>query len=168
MSTIETSDMINKQGFPIETCSRCLGTGHYSYNLKDGTICYGCLGNGTQVTKPARQAWSLYLAELQRRKEPTVQNLEIGDIVSHNKIWRQVTSVEITPEVVASQLTGHDDNGDEIWKPLAYKAVITLAKVDKGDKQMPEETVSVTSNQVVRRHSGKIDPTPFLAMIESK
>ncbi len=120
------------------------------------------------MTKPARQAWSLYLAELRRRKETTVQNLQIGDIVAHNKIWRQVTSVEITPEVVASTLAGYDDNGDKIWEPYSYKAVITLAKVDKGDKQIPEETVSVTSNQVVHRHSGKIDPTPFLAMIESK
>lgn len=27
-------------------CSRCGGCGHYSFNLMDGTICYGCYGSG--------------------------------------------------------------------------------------------------------------------------
>jgi hypothetical protein len=27
-----------------KTCSRCGGTGNHSFNLKDGTICYGCSG----------------------------------------------------------------------------------------------------------------------------
>lgn len=32
-------------------CTRCGGTGHYSYNMKDGTVCYGCGGSGV-VTFP--------------------------------------------------------------------------------------------------------------------
>jgi len=27
-----------------KTCPRCGGSGNYSYNQKDGTICYGCMG----------------------------------------------------------------------------------------------------------------------------
>lgn len=34
-------------------CPRCGGTGHYSYNEMDGTVCYGCGGAGFQV-KPVR------------------------------------------------------------------------------------------------------------------
>lgn len=31
------------------TCSRCGGSGHYSYNQMDGTRCYGCMGSGISV-----------------------------------------------------------------------------------------------------------------------
>ena len=31
-----------------QVCSRCCGTGNYSYNMIDGTICYKCNGSGKQ------------------------------------------------------------------------------------------------------------------------
>lgn len=30
-------------------CHRCGGSGHYSYNSLDGTICYGCRGSGKEI-----------------------------------------------------------------------------------------------------------------------
>jgi hypothetical protein len=30
------------------SCRRCGGSGSYSFNLKDGTTCYGCMGSGLQ------------------------------------------------------------------------------------------------------------------------
>lgn len=27
-----------------QRCGRCAGTGHHSYNRRDGTVCYGCMG----------------------------------------------------------------------------------------------------------------------------
>ena len=30
-------------------CPRCGGSGHYSYNQMDGTVCYGCMGSGIKV-----------------------------------------------------------------------------------------------------------------------
>jgi len=40
---------------PIQyrTCGRCGGSGRYSYNLKDGSRCYGCSGVGRQMLAPA-------------------------------------------------------------------------------------------------------------------
>ena len=37
--------------FERETCTRCGGTGKYSFNLKDGDMCYGCKGTGMKLTK---------------------------------------------------------------------------------------------------------------------
>lgn len=34
-------------------CSRCGGSGRYSFNLIHGTMCYGCRGTGRQKTKPS-------------------------------------------------------------------------------------------------------------------
>lgn len=30
-------------------CPRCGGSGHFSYNQMDGTICYGCMGSGVKI-----------------------------------------------------------------------------------------------------------------------
>jgi hypothetical protein len=36
----------------MEACGRCAGSGHYSFNLMHGTVCFGCNGRkGTWVTK---------------------------------------------------------------------------------------------------------------------
>lgn len=60
------------------TCTRCGGSGHYSFNLKDGTVCYGCNGSGFQMRdlkkdaaaakrKEAKQAAAAARQELFRR-----------------------------------------------------------------------------------------------------
>jgi trimethylamine:corrinoid methyltransferase-like protein len=38
------------------TCTRCGGAGNYSFNLKDGTVCYGCNGSGFQMRDLAKDA----------------------------------------------------------------------------------------------------------------
>jgi len=43
------SDAAERQAY---TCTRCNGTGRYSFNLMHGTKCYGCNGSGKQYTKP--------------------------------------------------------------------------------------------------------------------
>lgn len=34
-----------------EDCSRCGGSGHYSFNSMHGSVCYGCGGTGKRLTK---------------------------------------------------------------------------------------------------------------------
>lgn len=34
------------------TCTRCNGTGRFSFNQQHGTKCYGCNGTGKQLTRP--------------------------------------------------------------------------------------------------------------------
>jgi hypothetical protein len=51
-------------GFETETCGRCCGSGHYSFNMMDGTVCYGCSGAGVKRTKRGQAARSLFEASL--------------------------------------------------------------------------------------------------------
>jgi hypothetical protein len=37
--------------YETETCTRCSGSGHYSYNQMTGTRCFKCGGSGLQYTK---------------------------------------------------------------------------------------------------------------------
>ena len=44
------------------TCSRCGGSGRFSFNLIHGSKCYGCNGTGKQKTKPRAPAskWAVF------------------------------------------------------------------------------------------------------------
>ena len=46
--------------FETRECSRCGGSGRYSFNQIHGDMCYGCHGKGRQMTKrgiAAREIW---------------------------------------------------------------------------------------------------------------
>jgi len=40
------------QPIKYKVCGRCGGSGRFSYNLKDGSTCYGCTGLGKNVLAP--------------------------------------------------------------------------------------------------------------------
>lgn len=63
--------------FESEVCGRCAGTGKHSFNLRDGSMCYGCSGYGTRLTKRGAEA-QRYFRELSTK---TVAELVPGDIV---------------------------------------------------------------------------------------
>lgn len=58
-------------------CSRCCGTGKYSFNLMHGTRCYGCNGTGYKLTKRGFAAQK-YLNELRSIKASEIQ---VGTVV---------------------------------------------------------------------------------------
>lgn len=70
-------------------CSRCGGSGHYSFNLRDGTRCYGCGGSGRVPCAPKGQ-----------KKIPTTANglkeARVGDIISSNCVLYQVVRIKWT------------------------------------------------------------------------
>ena len=48
--------------YETECCSRCSGSGHYSYNQMTGTRCFKCNGSGTQLTKRGASTKDLALS----------------------------------------------------------------------------------------------------------
>lgn len=46
--------------FETETCSRCGGSGHYSYCQMYGTVCFGCSGRKLRLTKRGAAAFAYY------------------------------------------------------------------------------------------------------------
>ena len=38
------------------TCGRCAGSGRHSFNMVDGSVCYGCAGSGEKLTKRGAEA----------------------------------------------------------------------------------------------------------------
>jgi hypothetical protein len=89
MSTEQTTQ---PRTFESKPCTRCGGSGHYSYNALDGTMCYGCRGKGVQFTKRGAAAREFFLNSLVRRYDEVQAGWRIFD---RGAGWRTVTSVEI-------------------------------------------------------------------------
>ena len=47
----------------LNVCGRCGGTGHYNFNMKDGTRCYGCHGLKYKLPSKFSKKWLREIAE---------------------------------------------------------------------------------------------------------
>jgi hypothetical protein len=64
METDMTYELTSPLGFEMKVCSRCHGSGQYSYNQIDGSRCYGCHGEKKQYTKRGKAAKLFYVESL--------------------------------------------------------------------------------------------------------
>lgn len=76
--------------FETETCSRCGGTGEYSYCQSHGTTCFKCGGKKYVLTKRGQEA-QRYFIELQSKNASEVKE---GDIISHMGYKGKVIAVK--------------------------------------------------------------------------
>lgn len=51
--------------FESAYCTRCGGSGRYSFNLMNGDRCFGCGGQGVQLTKRGKAAKAFYVESQQ-------------------------------------------------------------------------------------------------------
>lgn len=89
--------MKDKPLFEAVVCSRCCGTGNYSFNMVHGTTCYGCSGAGWKLTKRGAAAQA-YLNHL---REVPVSEIKVGDLIrvnigmmSNKYVFSTVESIE--------------------------------------------------------------------------
>ena len=65
-----------------DTCSRCGGSGSYSFNPRDGSRCFGCGGSGRRITRRGKRAHAL----VQKRRDKVygrpAREVKVGD-----KVW---------------------------------------------------------------------------------
>lgn len=141
-----------KPTFEHETCSRCCGTGNYSYNPVSGSRCFGCGGVGYKLTKRGRAAQNF----LNAMREMPLENFEIGDLIRFDGFhagsyveptrWAKVIGKEIVPATEAGYLNCHDKqcvridtthgqvvgfaNGKSIWRK-GFTAEQKQAQVDQ-------------------------------------
>lgn len=64
-----TSTDAKRISYEREPCTRCGGSGHYSYNRIDGTTCFKCRGTGAQLTPRGKAALAFADSLLNRRIE---------------------------------------------------------------------------------------------------
>ena len=123
---------LNGNGFPIETCSRCHGTGHHSYNQVNGTICFKCGGHGKCVTKKAKPAWIAFVANAKALKEISAKDLRVGQVAcsSGSRIKKEIVAIEIL----------------DVYR-TAWSASFTAKAISEGYK--PEQCYEVHSPMII-------------------
>lgn len=96
--------------FEAETCGRCGGSGHYSYNQMDGSRCYGCGGHGVRLTKRGAEAQRVYHESLKVPAETIVP----GQLVHNGGIpgmipsgFHRVTDVTVDGDRVRINADGY-------------------------------------------------------------
>lgn len=158
----------DRYGFPTKVCSRCGGTGRYSYNPIDGDRCYGCNGTKVQYGRKVAAIVTEFREAQKRLHRPSAKDLAVGDRVSfdHGRgaTFRIVTAVDDTGETCGYS---HDygvckeEHPDAHWADYAdlpcYRVTATRLVVTFDDGT--EERVN--GNTTARR-KGHVDPTPYV------
>jgi hypothetical protein len=78
------SEMVSKLGFEMMTCSRCGGSGNYSYCQMYGSVCFKCHGKKVCYTAKGFVAASYYTESL---KVPASE-LVVGDLVQVDDFFK--------------------------------------------------------------------------------
>jgi len=85
-----TYALTNALGFETKVCSRCGGSGHYSFNAMHGSKCYGCGGDKVQYTKRGRAARDFWVAS----ETVDVTEVQVGDRVIDGRTKFNVAAIE--------------------------------------------------------------------------
>lgn len=137
----------DRDGFEIETCTRCGGSGQFSSCATHGTRCFKCNGAGKSYTTRGAAAVA-YLKTLRTR---TVESVVVGEAVwvdagTNGKMsWQVVTSVDVAskygvaiecgPEFTTHAFPGSkivvklstDEAKSTLDAAIAYQAALTKA-----------------------------------------
>jgi len=100
--------------FENTPCTRCGGSGHYSWNQMTGSRCFKCNGAGVTLTKRGAAAQSYYRLLMSKRYCDLVPGDKIQDTGVPGMIaggWREV----ISTERFIDRAWRHD--GEEVSRP---------------------------------------------------
>lgn len=127
----------NGFGFPVDTCSRCDGSGQYSYNQRDGKRCFKCHGYGYTIANRAAKAWQAFQEAKAAAETIPTSEIKVGSIINigtAKNVFVTVTEIEVT----------------ENWVYFTY---------GNGSRFMS------ASNGTVKTKID-FDPAPFIAMVK--
>lgn len=142
--------------FPTKACTRCGGSGRYSYNTIDGDRCYGCQGTGRMwATKKVAAQVEAYRLAARRQKEAQASALAVGDRVVSDlssrlagQGWATIVSIVETGDACGWSLGTAGER--------TVTATYRIVELDNG------LTRRIAGNQIVRRFSAGVDPTPYV------
>jgi hypothetical protein len=155
-----------RHGFPLVNCTRCGGSGHYSYNAMHGSTCYGCGGTGWKIARPAakyldeftlaqRRGWEV-TANPTPNPKSTCGTITVGDEINRQKgdDWMTVAAIDIdyTDERGWSSPPGWDGRSPERIV-TAWAVIIT----------MTDGTEWATATNIMYRRRRATDAAPYVA-----
>lgn len=162
-------------GVLAEPCKRCGGSGHYSFNLMDGTVCYGCngrgIGNATTEAEAIRKADNRAKA---RARAAAKEDARIAKLRADMDEW-QAANAELVealrPYLPAVDSEGYTDFSVYVpnrflaniaeqailtVKPLSDKQVAAARNAVAQQQQRDAERANKTAQKVATGHYGTV------------
>lgn len=126
-----------------ETCSRCGGTGRYSYCQMYGSTCFKCSGSGKQYTKRGAAALAWFTAQRTRK----AKDVEIGQWVIALGVPGFSKNAAIKIETMYTRLRSgsHTDSktGETVWSNHLYLDGFTTKGEAYSLGMFPESDVTI-------------------------
>jgi hypothetical protein len=124
--------MFSKLGFELMTCSRCGGSGQFSYCEDYGSKCFKCHGKKVCLTAKGKAAAEFYAESL---KVP-VETLKVGDLVQMDDFFKQVIYFAPITKIETKLQTGSSLK-DGVMVPYSHEMLmITTTHAKYGDYGM--------------------------------
>jgi hypothetical protein len=125
----------------FETCLRCGGTGHFSYNPMDGTICFGCRGHRGQWVEKAdhdrRAANRVKAAAARERKAARFAAALPGKIVAlvaaHPLLAELLYRVDTTDHTAYAGILG------DLLRTLESKGALSVKQIELAERLIRED-----------------------------
>lgn len=123
-----------------ETCGRCGGCGHYSYNQITGTRCFGCGGTGERLSKRGRaaKAFADAMLDVPVQDVPQGQQAVYRDALTGRKVTFSGTRVNGGTKVKTIR--------DTEWREVTTYALLMRQE----DGTMKEASVGLSAGIKVR------------------
>ena len=150
---------VDEQGWPVEPCTRCQGTGHYSFNGYD-SICYLC-GNRETWTQVALNAGSVaqaqadHCATLRRREQDRARRdaaRERKAAAALAAIWaaRDALAPRFDAFPLAVDATYYDNFIAADVDPRAVRGYAFLADLWGQGRNLSDKVLSIASETTAR------------------
>lgn len=151
----------NPRRLERETCSRCGGTGHYSYCQLYGTTCFKCCGRGEILTKRG-QAANQYLINLRSRR---LDALKVGDQVKADFMGSMTM---YTVESISADTSDSKSYIDGVLQPRRTDLLcIELSGGTQGGLTLCGQRPETTIQMVLTREQQQANLTAALAYQET-
>ena len=150
--------MTRKLLFENVTCSRCGGTGNYSYCQSYGTTCFKCAGDGATLTArgKAAQAW------LNAKRRKLGKEFAVGETLLVEGVpgfmssyWAKVTETNGSDIVCVNTKTGQSQTLNGFGEVLLRKAFSKEEKAAQA-KEALEYQATLTKTGTVRKRPAKM------------
>lgn len=124
--------------FESHTCSRCGGSGNFSFNLKDGTVCYGCNGTGVKLTKRGQVAHRFFEESLSL----PASELKVGMRIKESALSKKFALIQDVHYGTDKEL-GKEFNTPYLLGPNGDKQMVLLNTDNGTIKFYPESRVKI-------------------------
>ncbi len=126
--------MISKTKTYTEECGRCCGTGHYSFNLIDGTMCYGCMGTGARTYKTSPKVRAAAKAKRDAKREASAAKREARAVSIRQSLEAFMVDLLDDPRCTPRELRDlHEGMADVPYDSLNMRGRVMAQRVMNGE-----------------------------------